>query len=232
MIISIILSIYFIMSHEYFNKFVNKVFYVIFRKSHIGTRFRKCFTIINETFSSYIRGQFIEACIVAVLSSIVLVIIDVDYAIVIGVITGICNLVPYVGPLVGTLLAGIIGLFGGDIFTCIWAVVGMQVVQQLDANVICPRVVGNIVGLPGAFVIIAILIGGNYAGLLGMLVAVPITASLKAIIGEWFNARFPDFESHYAGVVADADIRYSEKRIQKEEHKEQRRQNRKKILKK
>ncbi len=231
-IISIILSIYFIMSHEYFNKFVNKIFYVIFRKSRTGTRLRKCATIINETFSSYIRGQLIEAFIVAVLSSIVLVIIDVDYAIVIGIITGICNLVPYIGPLVGTVLAGIIGLLGGDIFTCIWAVVGMQVVQQLDANVICPRVVGNIVGLPGAFVIIAILIGGNYAGLLGMLIAVPVAASLKAIIGGWFDSRYPDFEMHYAGIMADADMRQSEKKALKEESKEQRRQKRRNILKK
>lgn len=231
-IISIILSIYFIMSHEYFNKFVNKIFYVIFRRSHTGVRLRKCVTIINETFSSYIRGQLIEAFIVAVLSSIVLVIIDVDYAIVIGIITGICNLVPYIGPLVGTVLAGIIALLGGDIFTCICAVAGMQIVQQLDANVICPRVVGNIVGLPGAFVIIAILIGGNYAGLLGMLIAVPVAASLKAIIGRWFDSRYPDFETHYAGIMADADMRYNEKRAQNEESKEQRKQKRKKLLKK
>lgn len=231
-IISIILSIYFIMSHEYFNKFVNKVYYVIFRKSRIGVRVRRCFTIINETFSSYIRGQLIEAFIVAVLSTIVLIIIDVDYAIVIGIITGICNLVPYIGPLVGTVLAGVIALFGGDIFTCLWAVIGMQIVQQLDANVICPRVVGNIVGLPGAFVIIAILIGGNYAGLLGMLIAVPMTASMKAIIGKWFDARYPDFETHYAEIVSDADMRYNEKRVRKEEQRERRRQRRKKILKK
>ena len=134
--------------------------------------------------------------------------------------------------MVGTVLAGIIGLLGGDIFTCIWAVVGMQVVQQLDANVICPRVVGNIVGLPGAFVIIAILIGGNYAGLLGMLIAVPVAASLKAIIGGWFDSRYPDFEMHYAGIMADADMRQSEKKALKEESKEQRRQKRRNILKK
>lgn len=231
-IIAIILSIYFIMSHEYFNRFANKVFYVIFRKSRTGARIRRCIAIINETFSSYIRGQLIEAFIVAVLTAIVLTIIDVDYAIVIAIITGICNLIPYIGPLIGTILAGVIGLLGGDIFTGIWAVVGMQVVQQLDANVICPRVVGNIVGLPGAFVIIAILIGGNYAGLLGMLISVPVAASLKTIIGEWFNSRYPDFETHYAEITADADMRKSEKRMQKEEGKESRKQNIKNKFKK
>lgn len=218
-IISIILSIYFIMSYEYFNKFMNKVFYVIFRESNLGKRVRRYFTIIHETFSSYIRGQLIEAFIVAVLSSIVLYIVGVDYAIVIGIITGICNLVPYIGPFIGTVLAGIIGLLGGDILTCVWAVVGMQIVQQLDANVICPKVVGNIVGLPGAFVIIAIVIGGNYAGLLGMLIAVPVMASLKTILGDWFNEHFPNFDNHYNEIIHEADMRHSEKKAAKSSNK-------------
>lgn len=210
-VISIILSIYFIFSYEYFLRFLNKIYYIIFRKSRPGKALRKALQIINETFSAYIRGQLIEAFIVAVLSTIVLFLIDVDYAIVIGIITGICNLVPYIGPLVGTILAGIVALLGGDIFTCIWAVIGMQVVQQLDANVICPRIVGNIVGLPSAFVIIAILIGGDYAGLLGMLIAVPIAASLKTIIGFWFDKHYTDFDVYYAAIMEENEMHMHEK---------------------
>lgn len=230
-LISIILSIYFIMSYEYFNKFMNKVFYVIFRNSNTGKSIRKYLSIINETFTSYIRGQLIEAFIVAVLSTIALYIVDIDYPIVIGIICGITNLVPYVGPLVGTVLAGLIGLLSGDFLTCVWAVVAMQVVQQIDANIICPRVVGNIVGLPGAFVIIAILIGGSYAGLIGMLLAVPVAASLKTIIGEWFDNHFSGFEAHYQSVVSDYDLRQSQK---KEDHMQmkQEKRNNNKILKK
>ncbi len=223
-LISIILSIYFLISYEYFLKFANKTYYVIFRKSKIGKTFRRMIQITNETFSAYIRGQLIEAFIVAVLSTIVLYIVDVDYAIVIGIITGICNLVPYIGPLVGTILAGIVALLGGDIFTCVWAVVGMQVVQQLDANVICPRVVGNIVGLPSAFVIIAILIGGDYAGLLGMLIAVPIAASLKTIIGFWFDRHYSDFDEYYAGIIRANELRIQEKRTMMDEQRRQRRE--------
>lgn len=223
-VISIILSIYFIFSYEYFLRFLNKIYYVIFRKSRPGKALRKALQIINETFSAYIRGQLIEAFIVAVLSTIVLFLIDVDYAIVIGIITGICNLVPYIGPLVGTILAGIVALLGGDIFTCIWAVVGMQVVQQLDANVICPRIVGNIVGLPSAFVIIAILIGGDYAGLLGMLIAVPIAASLKTIIGFWFDKHYTDFDVYYAAIMEENEMHLHEKRIAVEEQRRQKKE--------
>lgn len=225
-VISIILSIYFIFSYEYFLRFLNKIYYVIFRKSRIGKSIRKTLQIINETFSAYIRGQLIEAFIVAVLSTIVLFLIDVDYAIVIGIITGICNLVPYIGPLVGTILAGIVALLGGDIFSCIWAVIGMQIVQQLDANVICPRIVGNIVGLPSAFVIIAILIGGDYAGLLGMLIAVPIAASLKTIIGFWFDRHYTDFDVYYAAIMEENEMHMHEKRTALEEQRRQKKESR------
>lgn len=219
--ISIILSIYFILSYEYFVEFMNKVYYVIFRESRIGKSIRKSLEIINDTFSAYIRGQLIEAFIVAFLSTIVLYIVDVDYAIVIGIITGICNLIPYIGPLVGTILAGLVALLGGDIFTCIWAIIGMQIVQQLDANVICPRVVGNIVGLPAAFVIIAIIIGGDYGGLIGMLIAVPVAASFKTIVGMWFERHFKGFDSHYEVINQENLSKKREKEEINRQHREQ-----------
>lgn len=230
--IAFILSIYFIFSHEYFTRFVNKIYYMIFRESHIGKSIRENLRIINYTFSSYIRGQLIEAFIVAVLSSIVLYIIGVDYAVVIGIITGICNLVPYIGPLIGTILSGVIALLGGNVFTCIEAIIGMQIIQQLDANVICPRVVGNIVGLPSAFVIIAILIGGNYAGLLGMLVAVPVAASLKEISGRWYNRHFSKFNEYYENIELESATIKEDRKEAHEAQKQERKKNRKETINK
>lgn len=211
-VIAIVISIYFIMSHEYYTKVANKAFYAVFRESAAGKKIRTALTIVNDTFSSYIRGQLIDAFIVAVLSALVLYILDIDYAIIIGIISGICNLIPYVGPLIGTVLAGIIALMGGDIFICLWAVLGMQLVQQIDANIICPKIVGGIVGLPSAFVIIAILIGGSYGGLFGMLTAVPIAASSKKIFSEWFGKNCPEFESFYDNSITEAALRETEKK--------------------
>lgn len=189
-VMGLILSVYFLQSSEYFKKLWRKTFYMIFRNTVIGKNIKHALYVINYTFSNYIRGQLIEAFAVGVLSTLVLYIIGVDYAIVIGVIAGITNLIPYVGPFVGTLLAGIIALLSGDLWLCIWAIIGMQIVQQIDGNILCPMIVGDIVGLQPALIIIAILIGGDYAGLLGMLVAVPICASAKTLIGEWYEARF------------------------------------------
>ncbi len=186
-VISLILSIYLLASHEYFIELWNKFFFLLFKNSKPGTIIKRALHTINFTFSKYIRGQLIEAFIVGVLSTIVLSIVGVDYAIVVGIITAVCNLVPYIGPFVGIVLSAIIALLSGSIWIAIGAVIGLFIVQQIDANILCPMIVGDIVGLQPAFIIVAITIGGNWAGLFGMLIAVPVAASIKTIISDWFD---------------------------------------------
>lgn len=205
--VSLILSIYVLFSYEYFVSIWQKVFYIIFRNRKTGKILRRSLHIINYTFSKYIRGQLIEAFIVALLSSAVLSIVGVDYAIVIGIIAGVCNLVPYIGPFVGIVLAGIIALFSGNVLTAVWAVIGLFVVQQIDCNILCPKIVGDIVGLHPGFILIAITIGGNWAGLLGMLVAVPVAASLKIIIADWFEFYYGEKYKKYTAEAAAEDLK-------------------------
>lgn len=186
-LISIILSIYILFSHEYFNDLWNKILFIIFRRSKAGIILKRSLHTINYTFSKYIRGQLIEAFIVGVMSSIVLLFIGIDYAVIIGIIAGICNLVPYVGPFVGIVLAVLMALFSGNIWMVFGSIVGLIIVQQIDCNILSPKIVGDIVGLHPAFIIIAITVGGNLYGLLGMLIAVPIAASVKTLISDWFD---------------------------------------------
>ncbi len=197
MLISVILSIYVLLSYEYFQSIWKKLFYIIFRGSKPGKIVRRSLHIINDTFSKYIRGQLIEASIVAVLSTIVLTIVGADYAPIIGIIAGICNLVPYIGPFIGIMLAGVIALFSGNLFTVIASIIGLFIVQQIDCNILCPKIVGDIVGLHPAFILIAITIGGNWAGLIGMLIAVPVCASLKIIFSDWFDFYMKDKYEKY-----------------------------------
>lgn len=185
--ISIILSIYLLKDYEYFKELWNKIFYFIFRKGKTGKTINGCATVINNTFSNYIRGQLLDACIVGILSAIALAIIGIDYAIVIGIISGICNMIPYVGPLVGTVLAAIMGLLSGQPIMILWAIIAMIIVQQIDNNLIAPKIVGDSVGLHPVFTMLAILIGGNVGGLIGMLIAVPLTASIKILVSDWYN---------------------------------------------
>ena len=139
------------------------------------------------TFSKYIRGQLIEATIVALLSTAVLTVIGFDYAFVIGLICGLFNLIPYIGPFIGIMIAAILALFSGEIWMVIATIIGLMIVQQIDCNILCPKIVGDIVGLHPALVLIAVTIGGNWYGLFGMIIAVPIAASLKTLVSDWYE---------------------------------------------
>ena len=106
---------------------------------------------------------------------------------VIGLIAGICNMIPYVGPLVGTVLAAIMGLLSGRPIKVIYAIIAMLIVQQVDNNLLAPKIVGNSVGLHAVFTMMAILVGGNIGGLIGMLIAVPVAASIRVIFNRWYD---------------------------------------------
>ena len=142
-VISIVISIYLLAGHEYFKELWDKFLFIVFRNSKAGKVVRESLSIVNETFSGYITGQMIEAVIVAVLSTIALMIVGVENAFVIGVIAGITNIIPYVGPFIGIALAVIMSLFQGSLFGIIGSIVGLTIVQQLDANVLSPKVVGD-----------------------------------------------------------------------------------------
>ena len=185
--IAIIISIYILKDSEYFIDLWKKLYYLIFRESNIGKKFSEIFRLINEVFSKFIRGQLLEAFCVGVLSSIALSIVGIDYAIVIGLISGICNMIPYVGPLVGTILAAVMGLLSGRPIKVIYAIISMLVVQQIDNNLLAPKIVGDSVGLHAVFTMMAILVGGNVGGLLGMLLAVPVAASIRVLFNKWYS---------------------------------------------
>lgn len=188
-VVSLVLSIYILISYEYFLNLWDKLFFLLFRKSKAGKSIRHGLSIINHTFSKYIHGQLIEAFLVFILSAVALTIVGIDYAFVIGIICGVCNLIPYIGPFVGIVFASFMALLSGDLWSIVWAIIALMIVQQIDCNILCPNIVGDIVGLNAAFTLIAISIGGDIAGLLGMLIAVPLAASLKQLLSSWFKRK-------------------------------------------
>ena len=95
-------------------------------------------------------------------------------------------MIPYIGPIVGTILAVIMALLSGQPIIAVWATIGMIVVQQVDNNLLAPKIVGDSVGLHPVFTMLAIIIGGSVGGLIGMLIAVPVAASLKILLSKWY----------------------------------------------
>jgi predicted PurR-regulated permease PerM len=138
---------------------------------------------------SFVRGQLLVAFIVGVLSSLGMWLIDLPFWLIIGILAGFLNLIPFLGPIVGGALAALIALLNGDVTQAIWAVAIMVAIQQLDNHVITPLVQRARVNLSPLVIILALIIGGSVAGLLGVLVAVPVTAAVRIIVGHIWRTR-------------------------------------------
>lgn len=140
---------------------------------------------VNGVLSQFVRGALLDAVFVAILSSIGLSIIGLDFAVFIGVFAGIANVIPYFGPLLGMIPAFIIGLFTGSFSHAVIAVIVLIIVQQIDSNIIYPKVVGSTTGLHPLVVLLAVSIFGHYGGIVGMILAVPSAGILQVFVLKW-----------------------------------------------
>ncbi len=153
--------------------------------------------LTNQTFTNFIRGQFTEAVIIGVLCFIGMKIFRMPYAPIISVLVGATALIPMVGAFVGTVIGAFLILLVEPI-KAVWFVVFIIVLQQVEGNLIYPKVVGKSVGLPGILVLTAVTIGGNAFGLIGMLLSVPTVAVLYCLLKQVVEARLGKKEQ--AGV--------------------------------
>lgn len=184
--IGLVISIYLLKDSEYFINLCMKLYKLIFGNSRIGTITTNIFKTIHDVFEKFIRGQLLEAFFVGVLSTIALSIAGIKYALVIGAISGICNMIPYVGPIVGTILAALTGLLSGSPIRILYAIIAMVIVQKIDNHLLAPKIIGDSVGLHPVFTMMSIIIGGDIGGLIGMLIAVPLVASFKVLFSNWY----------------------------------------------
>lgn len=138
-------------------------------------------TILNRNFHRFIVGQCTEAVILGVLCAVGMVIFRFPYAIMIGVLVGFTALIPVVGAYVGAA-AGIFMMLTISPMKALMFVIFIVVLQQLEGNLIYPRVVGNSLGLPALWVLVAVTVGGGIGGVIGMLVAVPIVSSIYQLV--------------------------------------------------
>jgi predicted PurR-regulated permease PerM len=133
---------------------------------------------LNRVGIGFIRGQIIVSAIVGLMVTIGLAVLGIKYAVLIGVVAGIFDVVPYFGPLIGGVPAVILGLLRSP-STAVWAAVWIFVVHQIEGVFLQPRIMGEHVGLHPLAIVFAILAGGDLFGIWGMLVAVPVAAVVK-----------------------------------------------------
>ena len=181
-IFAIILCIYFLLDDERLARYWDGVLKAL-TPHKFYEQFHVALDDADYVFSGYIRGQMIDACLMAIMISIALSIIPVRYSVVIGILSGIGNLIPYVGPVIAYVLTAAICLIDGDLTKLVIAVVVLFVIQTIDGNVINPRLLSQNTDVHPMLVIIALLFGSSIGGILGMLLAVPVAALIKI----WFD---------------------------------------------
>ncbi len=146
--------------------------------------------LIDDVLSAYIRGQLLLCIFVGGMATISLFIIGVPFALVLGLIAGIFEALPYVGPILGAIPALVVALLS-DAGSALWVAIAFFAIQQVENLLLVPRIAGKSVKLHPALVMVVLVIGNELAGFLGMLVAVPITAIIRDVF-KYLYLRFQD----------------------------------------
>jgi len=143
----------------------------------------------NRIFYTFVRAQFLDACILGTLATIILAILGVPYALTFGIILGICNMIPIFGSIIATIITVIVTIFTGGLALAVITLVALLILQQIDANFIGPKITGDALGLKPLLIIFAIVLGGAYFGIIGMFISVPVAAMLKMFLEDFMDAR-------------------------------------------
>lgn len=188
------------------NTFISFIFalYILAQKEKLGNQGRRVLTaylpekaaekifrvcsLLYRNFSSFITGQCTEAVILGLMFVIAMTIFRMPYALMVGVMIAFLALIPMVGAFIGCALGAFLILLENPV-QAVWFVVMFLILQQIEGNLIYPRVVGSSVGLPAMWVLVAVSLGGSLFGMVGMLVFIPLTSTVYALLRESVNRR-------------------------------------------
>lgn len=183
-LISLVASIYILRDKKFFLSLLNKSGHLLFPQKTHGI-IREIAYDINDVVSAFIKGVFIDSSLIAIMDTLVLTILGVEYALFIGCFAGIMNIIPYFGPVLGLIPAFISAFSDGGFAQGFIACAGLLLVQQLESNYLYPKIVGKSVGLHPLFVLLSVSAAGYFGGILWMILAVPIAGIIKVLVVTW-----------------------------------------------
>ena len=186
-IITLVFAIYIIAQKETLSRQINKVMKAYLKPKTIN-KINTVGTLANKTFSNFVTGQCLEALIFGSLVFVGMLIFRFPYASTIGVLLGFTALIPIFGAFIGTAIGFILIMMVSPVKAILF-VVFIIVLQQIEGNLIYPRVVGKSIGLPGMWVLLSVTVGGSIGGILGMLIATPLCSLLYALFTKMVNDR-------------------------------------------
>lgn len=181
-IIGIIVSIYILIDKEKFISLSKKIVFAVFPEKR-AIRTLEISRRSNETFGKFLSGKILDSFIIGVLTFIILAIFKMPYTLLVSVIIGITNIIPFFGPFIGAIPSAIIILFVSPI-QALWFIGIIIVIQQIDGNIIGPKILGDSIGISAFWILFSLLIFSKLLGIVGMVIGVPIFAVMYSIIKE------------------------------------------------
>ncbi len=189
-VVGLIVSIYFLFDKERFAKSLTKGTYALTSKKK-ADRILEISRLTNRTFSGFIIGKIIDSAIIGAIAFPFMLLIYPPYALLISVIIGVTNVIPFFGPFIGAIPSALlILLVAPDRF--LWFIIFVFVLQQFDGNILGPKILGDSTGLPPIWVMLGILAGSKILGFIGMIVGVPLTAVAYYLFKNYIDRKYQE----------------------------------------
>ena len=185
--IGFIVAIYILADKENIGEFINKIIKKLLPEKVYEHTIRVS-SVTSSSFSNFITGQVTDAFILSVLCFIGMSIFRFPSAVVVSVIIGVTALIPVIGPLIGEFIGCFI-IFMESPLKALFFLIFVLILQAIDNNFIYPKIVGKSVGLPGIIVLLAVIVGGNFGGILGILLGVPLASAVYALVLSWLDSK-------------------------------------------
>ncbi|MGN0135955.1 AI-2E family transporter [Anaerotignum sp.] len=187
-IMAIFISFYMLYDKERFGKKFRKGLYAFSTKEK-AERFFSNANCVHHIFQDFIVGKAIDSLIIGILAFIGLTFMQAPFPLILSLIIGVTNMIPYFGPFIGAIPALCITLLIDPVLA-IWVGIFILILQQFDGNFLGPKILSNSLDLSPLWIILAVLVGGAVMGPLGMFIGVPIFATIKTFGGEYINRRY------------------------------------------
>lgn len=198
-LIGIIICIYFLNSKELFKAQSKKLTFAVLKKGNARMLIKEA-RFINKTFSGFISGKILDSAIIGVICFVVMTIMHMPYIMLVSVIVGVTNIIPFFGPFIGAIPSTII-ILTADPVQGLYFLIFVLILQQVDGNIIGPKILGDSTGLPSFWVMFAILVGGGLFGFVGMIVGIPIFAIIYA-----YFSRMVDYKLKKKNLPVNTDL--------------------------
>ena len=179
-VLGVIVSIYLLKDKEKFFAISKKITYAIFNREH-SYKILELTHRANKIFGKFLGGKILDSFIIAIITFVILTIFKMPYTLLVTVIVGVTNVIPFFGPFFGAIPSVILVRFVSPI-KAFWLLIIILIIQQLDGNVIGPKILGDSIGVSAFWILFALLIAGKFLGLVGMLLGVPLFAFIYSII--------------------------------------------------